>query len=145
MPDDRVWSAAEIGSDKVIELLKAITAGREPPPTEEEWASLRDFWRGKLGNQKRGQHKLPWRQMQGINRRTLRTLMERQKTELRDDPAERELKRAMRANGEPYDLNKRVAHRMHEELTACGAKTISEERLLNMLRRSTAIEEPREP
>ena len=140
MPD-RVWSAARIGSDKVVELLKAITAGREPPPTEEEWISLRDFWQGKLGKRRRGDHKSMKRYCQGVDRRMLRDCMEFIKIKLRNDPAERELKRTMRVNGETYVLNRRVAQRMQKQLA--GRKKIpTVEYLENILSRAEPDEEP---
>jgi hypothetical protein len=145
MPD-RVWSAAKSGSDKVIELLKAITAGREPPPTEVEWASLRDFWQGKLGRRQRGRHKSMARHIQGANRRMLRTGMEFLKIKLRHDPAELELKRTMRTSGGRYVLNKRVAQRMHERLEKSGRKNIPTVAYLeNVLSRSTAADREQEP
>ncbi len=146
MPD-RILSAAKLGSDKVIELLKAITAGREPPPTEVEWASLREFWQGRLFKERRaGQHKSMTRYFQGVNRRSLRHSMEWIKIKLHNDPAEQELKRAMRANRDRYVLNRRVAQRMHERLVKAGKKNIpSVAYLENALSRSDAMDDPHEP
>ncbi len=140
MPD-RVESAAKSGGGKVAELLKAITVGREPPPTEEEWGSLRDFWQGKLGRRRRGHHKSMTRHCQGADRRMLRDCMEFIKIKLRNDPAERELKRTRRANGDTYVLNRRVAQRMQKQLT--GRKKIpTVEYLENILSRAEPDEEP---
>lgn len=145
MPD-RIRSTAKLGSDKLVELLKAITAGHEPPPTEEEWASLRDFWQGKLDKHRRGHHKSMERYFQGVNRRSLRTSMGWIKIKLRNDAAERELKRTMRANGETYVLNRRVAQRMHERLVKAGRKNVPTVAYLeNVLSRSTAMDDPSEP
>jgi hypothetical protein len=161
MPD-RVLSAAKIGSDKVVELLKAITTGDSAPPTEEEWASLRDFWQGneqrahdlsggpetsasKLIKRRRGQHKSRERYIQGANRRFLRDAMKGLKIKLRNDPAELQLKRAMRAGGEAYILDQRVAQVMCDQLVKVGWKDImgydiTVEYLENILRRSSAGE-----
>ncbi|MFZ2076655.1 MAG: hypothetical protein WAV38_08405 [Xanthobacteraceae bacterium] len=133
MPD-RVWSSAKSGSDKMVELLKAISAGREPPPTEEEWASLREFWRGKLGKRRRGHHKSMERYCQGVDARMLRHIMEFLKIDLQNDPAEREVKRTMRRDGGRYDLNQRVAQRMHARMMKWDRKKIpTVESLVNIL------------
>jgi hypothetical protein len=133
----------------VAELQQAIAAGREPLLSAAEWALLADFIEESRQNKprrRRGHHKTMARHFQGKNRRMLRTGMEFLKIKLRHDPAERELKRAIRANGDAYDLNWRVAQVMHERLVKSGRKnppTIAY--LKNVLSRSSADEPDWDP
>lgn len=119
----------------VAELQQAITSGRKPQLTATEWALLTSYIRSKGKPDRRG-HSIK-RHIQGADRRMLRMQMEWLKVKLRRDPAERELKRTMRANGETYVLNRRVAERMRERLEKSGRKDIpTVEYLENVLSRS---------
>jgi hypothetical protein len=124
----------------VAELQQAIAAGRQPQLTNAEWAALAAYIqsRGKR-RRHRGQHRSMTRYLKGAKRRMLRSGMEALKIKLRHDPAELELKRAMRANGGRYVLNERVAQRMHERLQKSGRDPVpTVSYLRNVLSRSTA-------
>jgi hypothetical protein len=122
----------------VAELLRAITSGREPNLSTTELAALAAYIQS-LKPDRRGRSKV--RHIQGANRRLLRTRMEFLKIKLRRDPAEPELKR--RGN---YDLNNRVAEVMHARLEKSGYKNPPNvESLKNILSRSTANDDPRDP
>jgi hypothetical protein len=123
----------------VVELQAAIAAGREPDLTDAERASLAAYIR-KCKPDRRGHHKLKTRHAQGANSRMLRTGMKFLKIKMRRDPAELEIKRAARASGDTYDLDWRVAQRMHERLVKAGWKDITVPQLKTILRRSTATD-----
>jgi hypothetical protein len=129
----------------VTELREAIAAGRKPQLTDGEWTALAAFveTRGKRGR-RRGQHKSMTRHIEAAHRRMLRNIMEHLKTEQANDPAELELKRAMRANGGRYVLNERVAERMHQELQHWDPVP-SVAALKNILSRSNAGDREEEP
>jgi hypothetical protein len=129
----------------VTELREAIAAGRKPQLTDGEWTALAAFVesRGKR-KRRRGQHKSMARHVEGVHRRMLRNMMEHLKIELANDPAELELKRAMRGDGGRYDLNQRVAERMHKELQDWDP-ALSLAYLKNSLSRSTAGDREEEP
>jgi hypothetical protein len=124
----------------VAELQQAIAAGREPNFTDAERASLAAYICKQSKPDRRGKSRK--RHFQAANRRMLRGCMEFIKIKMRRDPAEREARRAMHASGEEYyNLNKRVAQRMHKRLVKAGCEnppTVAA--LQNILRRSTAIE-----
>lgn len=129
-------------------VAKAIAAGREPQLTETEWIWLATYIKskrgGRGGRRKRGHHKSMARHCQGVNRRMLRHCMDLLKIDMRHDPAERKLKRTMRARDETYDLNRRVAERMREQLSDWKpVPTVAA--LEDILRRSTAADRDEEP
>jgi hypothetical protein len=132
----------------VAELQQALADGREPQLSAAEWALLAAYIH-QHGDppDRRGHHKKMTRHVQGANRRMLRTRMEFLKIKLRNDPAERELKRAMRREGgRYYGLNRRVAECMHDRLVKAGWEQIpSVEALENILRRSTTDEPDWDP
>jgi hypothetical protein len=99
------------------ELREAIAAGRKPRLNAAEWDALTSYieTRGKR-RRGRGQHQSMARHIQSVHRRMLRNQMELLRADMRYDPAELEHKRSMRANGEIYDLDRRVAQAMRERL-----------------------------
>ena len=107
----------------VAELQRAIAAGHEPNLTRGERAALVAYIRS-LQPDRRGQHKSLARHIQGANRRMLQDSMKWLKRKLRNDPAEQELKRTLRRDGDRYVLNRRVAKVMHERLKKSGRKTV---------------------
>jgi len=125
----------------VAELQRAIDAGRQPNLTAKELDLLITYIR-KCKPDRRGHSMKHY--IKGANRRMLRNSMEWIKIRLRHDPAERELKRATRATGGRYVLNRRVAEYMHKQLS--GWKNIpSVKALENILNRSTANEPDVDP
>jgi hypothetical protein len=123
------------------ELLAALTAGRKPNLTATEWDLLTTFCRRQGKPDRRG-HSIK-RHIQGANRRMLQDRMRWLKRKLRNDPAERKIKRSLRGT---YDLNRRVAEVMHERLVKAGRDNVpSVSSLKNILSRSIAADDPSEP
>lgn len=69
------------GTNMLNRLLIEISQGKAPPPTKQEWRTLKAHWQGKLGRRKPGQHR------RGDFARRIRPALLALKKKLQSNPA----------------------------------------------------------
>jgi hypothetical protein len=105
--------SAARGGDKtgMLRLLRSVAEGRAPELTAKELMTLHDYIAGEFKGRGRGQHKSGDRNLQRARAFDLQLWLRHLRETIKDDPAEKVLKRAQRGH---YNLNHRVAERAHE-------------------------------
>jgi hypothetical protein len=115
--DDRVQICAwGCNPNAVNEMLDRIVRGEEPPLTEKEQATWRQYRAGAF-KRRRGEHYSLRRVLQSEQRGRLWGFLQVLKECLKTDPAERAFKRSHRGH---YDLNERTAKKARRLLRGHG-------------------------